>query len=377
MKKSLQRVNLSLKHLRVLNQIFSERKNFNNNDKIDYEIYIKNLRKLKSILKSINAYDELYNHKSRQMILADLIEYILLGRIYYSMQPIEKRCLFIKCLLHIVNLLMTYESITVNTRLRNKFLNLLQKTIPSVKNEEYFNDLKRFIGPIGLPKKDTKANKKLNRYFDKMLPKTAGGLWHELLVYAFLIRNDYGFVLPLLLSQRIFSKNDHLVPPDFLILTHDKRIYGIEVGTKKEIQSGSFSLRTAIPTATVDTINSRSSDRCPICKRWIHFCPYIIDKFSNFDFEIQRNEIKCLKTCKLLSEKDIVNGKCPYTKYSRKKVTSLNCTHHKYADGLHYHYSCILNNVPARIKKRIIKHKDNTAIKTHYPYYSGLDVLGE
>ena len=91
-------------------------------------------------------------------------------------------------------------------------------------------------------------------------------------MYVFLIRTDIGYVIPLLLSQRLIGRKGSLIPPDFLVITYDKNLYGIEVGIKKEIQSGSFSLQSNIPTATIDTINSRSSDRCPICKRWIPFC---------------------------------------------------------------------------------------------------------
>ena len=108
------------------------------------------------------------------------------------------------------------------------------------------------------------------------------------------LRNDIGYIVPLLLNQRLLGKNDNLVPPDFLIISHDKRIYGVEVGRKKEIQSGSFSLKTAIPTASIDTENSRSSDRCPICKRWIPFCDFVINNYSNFDFKIEKIESRCL-----------------------------------------------------------------------------------
>jgi hypothetical protein len=188
------------------------------------------------------------------------------------------------------------------------------------------------------------------------------------------LRHNLGYVLPLLLHQKIYSKTDHLVPPDFLVITKDKRTFGIEVGRKKEIQSGSFSLKTAIPTASVDTENSRNSDRCPICQKWILFCPVVISKFSDFSSDISRTELKCLNSCTIFSRDEIVNGECPYSKYSRNGTQQAH-THHDYSDGKHYHYQCVLENVAEDKKEEIIEAEDVTAIKTHHPHYSGLESL--
>jgi len=310
------------------------------------------------------------------MILADLIEYIFLGRGYYSIKKIEEKSTFIKAILYFVNLLMIYDSITVEKELREKVLELLGKDIPEIKEEKYYTRLKEFKGYVGLKKGESDASKELDKYFDTLLPKTAGGLWHELLAYIFLLRNDVGYIVPLLLSQRLLSLEEHVVPPDFLIITYDKQVYGVEVGTKKEIQSGSFSLQTGIPTVTLDTENSRNSDRCPICKKWILFCPYVIKKYSDLNTEPpEKIEVKCLEECNQYSQEDIAAGKCPYTKYSRSKASTLEYTHHEYADGKHYHYQCVLKKVGPEMREKIINARDKTALKTHYPYYSGLDWL--
>jgi len=146
------------------------------------------------------------------------------------------------------------------------------------------------------------------------------------------LQNDLGYILPLLLSQKFFSGTDVLVPPDYLIITKNKHIYGVEVGIKKEIQSGGFSLKTNIPTATIDTINSRCSDRCPICKKWILFCDKVIDGYSDFDSDLTHTkEIKCLRDCDNIPRPDILNGRCPYSKYSRGRTKKIN---HKYTDKL-------------------------------------------
>ncbi len=367
----------SIEHLKTLDEIYQTKTYKNKSNKNEFEIYNDSLRELNNSFKELGLYDELYSEKNRQMVLADIIEYIILGRGFYSIgtgktDTKKNKGLFIKGVLNLVNILMVFETITVDTDLRKKFLTKVSRKINEIKDEELFNELKDFSGEIGMP--SSKANKKLSKYFDKFLPKTAGGLWHELLVYIFMLRNNLGYIIPLLLHQKFYSLDDHIVPPDFLIISHDKRLFGVEVGIKKEIQSGSFSLKTAIPTATIDTINSRNSDRCPICKKWIEFCPYIIEKYSQTENVIKNIKVKCLKECNKYSKEDIVNGKCKYSKYSRKKTKSKH-TMHDYSDGKHYHYYCVLNSVKAKIRNEIIKAQDYVAIKTHYPYYSGLEEL--
>jgi hypothetical protein len=269
---------------------------------------------------------------------------------------------------------MNYESLTVNVHQRNRFLDFLNGRIGDLDEETGFEELKEYDGPVGTP--DSVESKTVRKYFDKILPKTAGGLWHELLVYIFLLRNDFGFVLPLLLHQRIYSKLDHVVPPDFLLIAKDKRIFGVEVGRKKEIQSGAFSLKTAVPTASLDTRNSRNSDRCPICRKWINFCPYVIEKFSRFNEQLSAKcEVKCLNECTVFTPDEIVNGKCKYSKYSRKRADRLLHTHHEYSNNYHFHYVCVLTSVNEDKKAEIIEARDVTAIKTHLPYYSGLGDL--
>ena len=375
MEKSVQSFRLSIDHFEVIYKNFIDENNYEASEKVAFTRYKQNLDALNNVLIELNFDKELYSDKSRQMILADLIEYIFLGRGYYVMRNQENKEKFIMAILYFVNMLMTFEDMTVSNKLRKKFFKTLKNTIPSVDEEEMFLELERFTGNIGLPQKDSDATKKLNRYFDKMLPKTAGGLWHELLVYIFMLRTDVGYIIPLLLVQRFFSKLHHIVPPDFLIISHDKKMFGIEVGTKKEIQSGSFSLQTAIPSATLDTENSRCSDRCPYCKKWIQFCPFVIGNFADFSKEIEKYEVRCLEECTNFSKEEIAEGKCPYSKYRRDRAKTLAHTHHPYSDGLHYHYQCVLNNVEAKMRQKIIAAKDTVAIKTHYPYYNGLEEL--
>lgn len=143
----------------------------------------------------------------------------------------------------------------------------------------------------------------------------------------------------------------------------------------KEKQSGTFSLQTAIPTATIDTINSRTSDRCPICKKWIQFCPWVIDKYSNLDEVISKVEVRCLEQCDRFKKEEIIEGKCPHTKFSRKETKTGEHTKHPYADGKHYHYQCVLGAVSPDVKSLIFHAYDSIALKTHFPYYAGLEGL--
>jgi hypothetical protein len=371
----LSRVELSLTHLGVLHSVFSDKSNYDQSQKLIFESYQQNETELIKALSDLGFEQQLYATKRRQMILADIFEYIFLGRIYYSVKTREQRSQFIRAILHFCNMLMCYEAMTVSGGLRRKFLKELKRAIKEVGGEPLYQSLYDFKGSVGLKEGESDAPGNLNDYFDTLLPKTAGGLWHELVLYIFLLRNDCGYIVPLLLSQKLLGLSDHLVPPDFLVITKDKRLYGIEVGMKKEIQSGWFSLKTAIPTATVDTINSRVSDRCPICKKWITFCPYVIDHYSNLSEVVENDEVRCLDMCDKFRKEEILAGKCPHTKYSRRKAKTRSFTLHEFADGRHYHYQCILANVKASIKESLRKGDDPKSLKTHFPYYGGLEGL--
>ena len=111
---------LSLKHLEVLHKTFIEKNNFTNEQ--DWLFYKENLDKLNELLSKVRLHDQLYDKKGRQMILADIIEYIFFARGYYSALKGKDRIQdFIRIILRIVNLLMSYETITVDDNLRKRF----------------------------------------------------------------------------------------------------------------------------------------------------------------------------------------------------------------------------------------------------------------
>ncbi|TCK06486.1 hypothetical protein [Phorcysia thermohydrogeniphila] len=357
-------------------------------------------KEVSKILQQVNFRMD-YILGNRQIVLSDLIEFIIFGRLAYFMQsrPNESnKKLFLEFLLGLINLLMKIDSLSVSENRRKSFIKKLlnEKLYLDEQDRKNLMMLKVWNRPIGMPLKEIlnslrgfqnlkKGNKKklenfikeLNKVYDSVLPKTAGGLWHELGTYAFMLNLDLGYIIPLLIHQRIFSYSDYLVPPDFLLLTYDSKLYGIEVGGKKEIQSGLFSAKTGIPTITIDTSNSRVSDRCPICKSWIQLCPYVIERFTEPEVKERllkgKFEIKCLEECNKYKKEEILNGKCPYSKYKQERGKS-TYNSHKFADGKHYHWKCVLNNLNSETIEQI-KQKGNRAIKTHILYYSGFEGL--
>jgi len=96
---------------------------------------------------------------------------------------------------------------------------------------------------------------------------------------------------------------------------------------------------------------------------------------DNIEVEIKNIKVNCIQECTKYSKQQIVSGECKYSKYSRMKASTLTHTHHDFADGKHYHYQCVLEGVNENMRNDIIAGEDTTAIKTHYPYYSGLEEL--
>lgn len=337
----------SVEHLKILDEIFSVPDNYS--DKKDYQLYAENLEKFSEIDKEINFSQELYSQYGRQMKLADVIEYIFFSRGIFSVindrnQLIEENIpKFLELVLRFTNLLMLYEITTTDQKIRKAFLLKIKKNIKEVGDEKDFDKLLNWDKWVGLTEKETPKGAP-SEYFDSILPKTAGGLWHEMLVYAFILRYDIGYIFPLLLHQKIVSLNKKLSPPDLIILRKDtKRYFGIEIGNLKERQSGGFMVPSGIPVVPLDTMNCRISDRCPTCKKWIGICPKVIKDFSDPKHKINRTEVRCLYDCDRYTLAEKIDGKCPYIKYF---------------NGLHHHYNCVGEKEKKKIIADIIaKHK--------------------
>lgn len=339
-------------HLEKLHLTFMEKNNYT--DKHDYMLYKYNYckfdkltkkvlkyKKINSNIINLNFSDEIYHQVDRQMKLADIIEYIFFSRgIYIIFQnntfKQERIKDYLELILRFVNLLMQYEVLTVDSKLRKKLLESLKEII---KDDIGFNKLKEWEEEVGLPSQDKNAP---SEYFDSLLPKTAGGLWHEMLVFAFILKYDIGYIFPLLLIQKPISLTNKLSPPDLIILHKNTyRYYGIEIGNLKERQSGGFMAPSGIPVIPIDTLNARISDRCPICKKWIGICDKVIEDFCNLGNLKVQNEIRCLVDCNKYSLDDKINGKCPYMKFKYNgKIRGKNFS---FADNKHHHYRCCIN----------------------------------
>jgi hypothetical protein len=405
----------SIKHLQILDDVFA---NEQYDDKQLYAEFRKKIREIDGELKE-RFIDEIYvggkkgKSYSRQMILGDIFEYIVNGRGYYYAERSQKhKSLFIKLVLYLLNQLILWDSLTVSPKLRAIFLEKLEQVIDKdllFKEEEMkkrHEALKKYYGDIGfevaedlLPKEvlealeesdNSKARRKLDDYFDSLLPKTGGGLWGELIVYLYLLRRNVGYVLPMLLNQRILTGMDKkpLVPPDFLIITYDGNIVGVEVGGGKETQSGRFS--AALRGCQMVTVkNPRVPPRCPICGKKTLFCPKVIEDFADIENNPLlhvKEDILCIHHCKYYKPEEILQGLCPYTLYwgpvsnrvkPKQKI--------KFEVSYHYHYQCIRNikdevaltTVSEQYRRFRESGRNVTVLKMNYPYVEGLETLEE
>lgn len=391
----------SIQHLEIIDEVFS------NSDYPEKEIYagIKNkISDLNSKLSFNKFNEELYvggkkrNYSNnqgyaRQMILSDIIEYIINGRGYfYAIRNKEAMQNYLGIIIELVNQLMILDSIVVEIEIRKKLLEELEEKIgvnDFFKEEDRKTEHEALLlheYPIGFPLNDPEIsdatlnklgleqkdkNKAINRletYYDSLLPKTAGGLWGELLTYAYLLRLNVGFIFPLLLNQRILTgdNNVFLKPPDLLLLPYGKQtFYGIEIGAGKDVQSGNFSILTGLPTAT--KANMDNPKRCCICGKWMLFCPMVIKKYSNLDEEITniKKPVKCVSECNKFSKEEILEGKCPFAMH--KGGEPKNHLMEMKGSTYHFHLNCLLGDEEG--KNQISENK----IVSYYPYVSGLE----
>lgn len=113
MERLLQKMEKTWMHLSVLHKIFGDQNNFAPSDIKDFKLYEAHNAEFGTIVQDLKIDEQLYSSKGRQMILADYLEYIFLGRGYYSIKSREDREKFVRSILHFVNLLMCFESSTL------------------------------------------------------------------------------------------------------------------------------------------------------------------------------------------------------------------------------------------------------------------------
>jgi len=214
MKSLNEKLELLVKHLKALDKTFSKESNYSNAE--DHNWFKINYNRFESLAKDtsvkfanikaspetlskkvdLSFSDEIYHQDDRQMKLADIIEYLFFSRgIYFIFQSnhfkSDRIKLFLELILRYVNLLMVFENITVDSKLRGAYL----KNLENIAKEDIgFQELKEWSSSVGLPTQEKNAP---DDYFDSILPKTAGGLWHEMLVFTFILKYDIGYIFPL------------------------------------------------------------------------------------------------------------------------------------------------------------------------------------
>lgn len=342
MKKLINRLGISVEHLKCLEEVFLE-----NSDEY---------ARIEEILTSEEFYDfyteisrELYgggkqprgNLKlSRQMILGDIVEYIFTGRaFYYAAKSEENFQKFLKLTLYSINQILLFDTITINPSLRSQYIKKLEEKIDLeiLYEKEGDKDVANQLKDSEVIIWTAEWSKPIDMFVDSILPKTLG-CPKELIVFAELIRLKKGNVIPLLLIQRIFGDINPFAPPDFLIAKGNKEIYGIEVGYAKEGQSREFSIRTSIPTFAVDLKNNMHN-RCPKCGKNILYCDPVIEKYSDGTLSESLDEngkYRCYD-CEYFNE-----GKCKFSNYyGRVNGNSFNGSVLEATKSRHYHTNCV------------------------------------
>lgn len=365
MRRLLRALKTSTKHLNILHNSFEKH----------YPIYAEISKKIENLSLIDELRKEIYfggkkrgrQGYGRQMILGDLLQYIFTGRGYYfATRGDEFFEEFIRVLMYVSNLLILMEDISVDANLRNKILEDLDKELGKdfcEDNEELekFKRLKNYEGIIL-----GKEGKEHEDFFDSILPKRVGGV-SELLVYAYLIRKNYGYVVPLLQAQRLLGNQRYIIPPDFLLLRSKGEIFGIEVGVGKERQVSSFSTITSIPvfTVTVGSFEQPQPFRCGKCRKWIIYCDKVIEACAkNEDVSAEGNPLHYIN-CRKCENFD--NGECPFIVYYGEA--------YDYAGNvrkLRYHYSCVKDDV---IVRKRLKRARKPKLIAPIPWVDGLEYI--
>lgn len=343
MKALIERLGISVVHLRCLHDIFLENhQEFKRIEEIlnseDFrEYYLEISRELYGGGKQPRGNVKL----SRQMILGDIIEYIFTGRAYYHAAKSEDNFKkFLKVILYCVNQILIYDTITINPEIRKLYIEKLEENIDLEVLYEKEGDMEIAA--------DLKVNdtiiwtdawtSSIDLFVDSILPKTLG-CPKELIVFAELIRLKKGNIIPLLLIQRVFGEQKTIAPPDFLIAKENKEIYGIEVGYAKEGQSREFSIRTSIPTFAIDLKNNMHN-RCPKCGENILYCDPVIEAYSNGILKEELESRGGKFFCKDCDHFD--NGNCKFSNYYGKaKGEKFNGEDLESSKKRHYHTGCV------------------------------------
>ncbi len=409
MKNLYNKLQTSVKHLEKIELVL-------NSDKM----YLRELKKFNVIIPDL--YDYIYSENvfQNQMHLADIIEYIFMGRAYYLAIDNKSFDKLYQILVRACNLFFLQDSlISNNFKYRKKLIDELTKlrnVVITKEERDYilgFNDsLAPQVNKYTKKKEEERAD--IYKKIDGLMPKILG-MPKELVTYVHLIRRNLGYVIPLLLSQRLlkgktdvdelkkeYKKSfkeilkqpigkilelteeyqidyDTLIslekkgknrktliyslerknirnnvewnaPPDFLIVTKNKKVYGIEVGSAKQRQENQFVATTGIPILTIFS-DVDCSYRCPKCKKWILFSDFAIKNGMKQKFR-DKNLI-CFSELDT-TDKDYSQGVC---------YVSIPRFHN---GNRHYHYKCAKDQIDIDVNKEVFY---------YFPFVAGLECL--
>jgi len=252
---------------------------------------------------------------SRQMILSDIFQYMLTGRmIYQASKSLDVRKRFVKVLMYLVNQWLVMDCFGPKEALvkRRQLIDKLKTDIGADFYEgqdsyhlnkinetfQYENDL--------IPKKPNPnpPSSTILSGYDSLFPKIRGGPI-EVLIYLYLIQRNLGLVTSLLTQQVLLGGSRAVAPPDLFLLRRKGEIMGLEIGRGKEKQSADFGLLTGIPTFSVDLVD-RQPFRCDGCGRWIIYCDRIIEKYSEEGIPKNHNHVVHCVDCPHFND-----AKCP------------------------------------------------------------------
>jgi len=308
-----------------------------------------------------------YGQERRQMMLGDILLYILTGRGFWvAVEDVEGFRQFVRILLYTANLLLIQETLlSARPAERRRFLARLRSAkigrfFASEKERREYEELMAFRGRITV-----REPRSLYKVMDSVLPRTPGMVL-ELIVYVQLLVKRLGYSVPLLVLQRLFRGQETLAPPDYLLLRPEGNVFGIEVGNGigqfsltqgKVDQINRFTQDTSIPviTATVPHLY-----RCAACDGWITFCDSVIERTAVGDIPSESmSALDCPQHGPNPCENAVYYGRLA-------------------ANGkrLRYHYSHLTRN---RYVQQVLRNEEVRRRKLlhYFPYVNGLERLSE
>lgn len=338
-------------------------------DSVDQEYHLMR-QKLTTVPSYADFLGVLYQGQDgRQMVLGDLFEYMICGRGYWlATRTSDKFKDYIKIILYLINLVLIQESVfSFRSRERQVVLQELKEAgiegfFNSDREEREYEKLKEYSGRIVV----RGPTRPLYKVMDSLTPKPLG-VAIELIVYVHLLIRSIGYVVPLLLSQRLFNGNRAVAPPDYLVLLGANQVLGVEVGGgmgQYSLQQGKidqinlFIQETGIPVITAGVPHIY---RCETCECWITFCDEIIDQTANG--ESKHETLSCLN-CPRFDD-----GKCPHIVYYGQVEPRGPARRHHYD---HYRDHKYVQEVGLRTLR-----SRQTKLIQYFPVVKGLESLAK